>query len=200
MIALADRREGTSPAESAFIEQMKVRRSILGLSQGDVAERVAALGGNMYQQTIAKLESGQRALKLSEADILAKALGTTVHEMIADGYTPHPDLGIKDSMNKDLLEEEIGTVLRLLHEAEAEREHARVAYMHALDDQSRAQHIAMATRAAERAADERSNSLRIKYERLTKQLADWREYEQRTGNPARPRKRGPGFVGLKEEP
>ncbi|RPK69050.1 hypothetical protein EES44_07930 [Streptomyces sp. ADI96-15] len=38
----------------------------------------------MHQQTIAKLEAGQRSLKLSEADLLAQALNTTVHTMLAN--------------------------------------------------------------------------------------------------------------------
>lgn len=74
-------------AEDMFIRQMKRRRAALGLSQSDLAERAVALGGNMYQQTVAKLEAGQRALKLSEADILAKALGTTVQDMLSSAFT-----------------------------------------------------------------------------------------------------------------
>ncbi|MDT9689425.1 helix-turn-helix transcriptional regulator [Streptomyces sp. P9(2023)] len=72
-------------AEEAFIRQVRKIRVALDMSQVELAERVMALGGSMYQQTIAKLESGQRSLKLSEADLLARALGTTVHEMLAEG-------------------------------------------------------------------------------------------------------------------
>lgn len=71
-------------AEATFVRQMKQRRSYLGLSQTDLAERVVALGGNLYQQTIAKIEAGQRAIKLDEADALAAALGATVAEMLVD--------------------------------------------------------------------------------------------------------------------
>ncbi|WP_346167048.1 helix-turn-helix domain-containing protein [Streptomyces javensis] len=74
-------------AEDTFIRQMRRRRMALDLSQSDLAERAVALGGNLYQQTIAKLEAGQRALKLSEADILAKALGTTVQDMLASAFS-----------------------------------------------------------------------------------------------------------------
>lgn len=55
---------------------------MLGLSQAELAERIVALGGNMYQQTIAKLESGQRALRMAEADVIAAALGSTVADML----------------------------------------------------------------------------------------------------------------------
>ncbi|MGW3427535.1 helix-turn-helix domain-containing protein [Streptomyces melanosporofaciens] len=71
-------------AEAVFIRQMKRRRTRLGLSQSELADRVAELGGNLYQQTIAKIEAGKRAVRLSEADTLAHALGVTVAEMLTD--------------------------------------------------------------------------------------------------------------------
>lgn len=70
-------------AEVVFVRQMKRRRTRLGLSQSELADRVVALGGNLYQQTIAKMEAGKRSIRLAEADTLARALGTTVAEMLA---------------------------------------------------------------------------------------------------------------------
>ncbi|MFJ2701580.1 helix-turn-helix transcriptional regulator [Streptomyces sp. NPDC087428] len=75
-------------AEAAFISEMKRQRAKQNLSQGDLAERVKSLGGNMFQQTIAKLETGQRALRMSEADVIAGALGMTVSTMLAAAYAP----------------------------------------------------------------------------------------------------------------
>ncbi|MFE9853589.1 helix-turn-helix transcriptional regulator [Streptomyces sp. NPDC005576] len=75
-------------AEAAFISEMKRQRARQNLSQGDLAERVKSLGGNMFQQTIAKLETGQRALRMSEADVIAGALGMTVSTMLAAAYAP----------------------------------------------------------------------------------------------------------------
>ncbi|GGS48069.1 helix-turn-helix transcriptional regulator [Streptomyces violaceus] len=70
-------------AEDMFVRQMRRRRALLDLSQSELAERVAELGGGLYQQTIAKIESGQRALRLQEADLIAQALGTTVSQMLS---------------------------------------------------------------------------------------------------------------------
>lgn len=70
-------------AEDVFVRQMKRRRTALDLSQAQLANRIAELGGNLYQQTIAKIESGQRAVRLQEADLIAQALRSTVSEMLA---------------------------------------------------------------------------------------------------------------------
>ncbi|MCI3272117.1 helix-turn-helix transcriptional regulator [Streptomyces cylindrosporus] len=70
-------------AEDIFVRQMKRLRVAQGLSQAELADRVGELGGSLYQQTIAKIESGQRALRLQEADLIAKALRSSVSEMLA---------------------------------------------------------------------------------------------------------------------
>jgi transcriptional regulator with XRE-family HTH domain len=70
-------------AEDMFVTQMRRRRTLLDLSQSELAERVSRLGGSLYQQTIAKIESGQRAVRLQEADLIAQALGATVSEMLS---------------------------------------------------------------------------------------------------------------------
>ncbi|WP_432091790.1 helix-turn-helix domain-containing protein [Streptomyces sp. NRRL F-5630] len=72
-----------SEAERVFIQQMKARRQSLDLTQSALAKRVASMGGALYQQTIAKLESGERSLKLSEADLLARALDTTIQDLLS---------------------------------------------------------------------------------------------------------------------
>ncbi|MEU6098413.1 helix-turn-helix transcriptional regulator [Streptomyces sp. NPDC047079] len=69
-------------AEDVFVLQMRRRRAALGLSQAELADRVSKLGGSLYQQTIAKIESGSRAVRLQEADLIAQALGATVSEML----------------------------------------------------------------------------------------------------------------------
>ncbi|MFF1321476.1 helix-turn-helix transcriptional regulator [Streptomyces chartreusis] len=70
-------------AEDIFVRQMKRLRAAHGLSQSELADRVTELGGSLYQQTIAKIESGQRAVRLQEADLIAKALRSSVSEMLA---------------------------------------------------------------------------------------------------------------------
>lgn len=68
-------------AEKCFLRRVRSRRLELGLSQGDLAQRANALGVPLYQQTVAKLESGHRSLKFSEAEAMARALETTVAEL-----------------------------------------------------------------------------------------------------------------------
>jgi transcriptional regulator with XRE-family HTH domain len=71
-------------AEDIFIRQMKRYRQKLGLSQVDLAARITALGSSMYQQTIAKIESGHRAVRIAEADVIARALETSITDMLSD--------------------------------------------------------------------------------------------------------------------
>lgn len=70
-------------AEDIFVRQMKRLRAAHGLSQAELADRVRDLGGNLYQQTVAKIEAGQRAVRLQEADLIAQALRSSVSEMLA---------------------------------------------------------------------------------------------------------------------
>ncbi|MFX4294079.1 helix-turn-helix transcriptional regulator [Streptomyces bohaiensis] len=68
--------------EQLFAVRLRDRRIEDGLTQAELADRVAALGGQLYQQTIAKIETGARSIKLGEADVLARALGTTVGDLL----------------------------------------------------------------------------------------------------------------------
>lgn len=85
LIALDDDEQASAGrmAEDIFVRQMKRLRTAHGLSQAELADRVRELGGNLYQQTIAKIESGQRAVRLQEADLIAHALRSSVSEMLA---------------------------------------------------------------------------------------------------------------------
>lgn len=53
---------------------LRVLRTNADLTQGELAERLAAHGVPMSQQTIAKIESGSRSLRLSEAVAIVQAL------------------------------------------------------------------------------------------------------------------------------
>ncbi|MFI7234477.1 helix-turn-helix domain-containing protein [Streptomyces cyaneofuscatus] len=83
LIALGAEVQTPAPeeAEAHFLRRVRTRRIEMGLSQGDLAQRANALGVPLYQQTIAKLESGHRSLKFSEAEAIARALETTVAEL-----------------------------------------------------------------------------------------------------------------------
>ncbi|MFD3955853.1 MULTISPECIES: helix-turn-helix domain-containing protein [Streptomyces] len=84
-----------------FAEWLRSARSASGLSQGKVADAMNAEGFVFYQQTIAKVESGERPVRLDEATALARifgvdlgdALGTTAgggskHAPPAEGDAP----------------------------------------------------------------------------------------------------------------
>lgn len=52
--------------EKAMIEKFKVLREEHGLSQAELSARLAELGMDMHQTTIAKLEAGKRPLRVAE--------------------------------------------------------------------------------------------------------------------------------------
>ncbi|MFD5111477.1 helix-turn-helix domain-containing protein [Streptomyces sp. NPDC058391] len=116
--------EAGRTAESTFLRQMKHRRIALGMSQAELAERVSALGGALYQQTIAKLESGQRALRMSEADVLAAALGVTVQDMLTSGMSADGDSASNDSISARDLAAELVQVEERLAKVTLMTEHA----------------------------------------------------------------------------
>lgn len=142
-------------AEERFISNMKRLRTMLGLSQAELAERIVALGGNMYQQTIAKLESGQRALRMVEADVIAAALGSTVSDMLrhrsnAIRRASAPSLDeirselkqVEDSLEQATMRTEIATV-------ELDAAHQNIVVKQVEADRARAEHGALLARYAE---------------------------------------------------
>lgn len=165
-------------ADEAFIHEMRRRRALLGLSQGEMAARVSALGENLYQQTIAKIESGQRPLKLSEADAIAHALGSNVQEMLSAAYGEPPGR-FSDSRDTELLSEAVDEALAALQmaqteeaassaRAEASMEYARQAAAAMREDQ----HALLV-------AKEKVRTMQDRYQRYVTQLAAWREVEDR---------------------
>lgn len=77
----------TQPSE-VFLEQMRLIRTSEGLSQAELAERIAPhLGHSLDASTIARVESARRSVRLDEAVAIAKALGVRLDEMIPSEYT-----------------------------------------------------------------------------------------------------------------
>lgn len=60
-------------------------RARLGLSQGEVARRMADLGWPWYQQTVRRIEEGSRRAGAGEAKALARIFGTTVDRLMMPG-------------------------------------------------------------------------------------------------------------------
>lgn len=185
-------------AEEAFIAEMRRRRALMELSQGDLATRASALGDNLYQQTIAKLEAGQRALKLSEADAIARALGTTVQEMLSVANKDAQLSAQSDSRNMEALEAEVAQTLVELQQATA---HAAFAEERVATSAEMARQAGAEMREASHAhaaAQERVRLLQTRYAAIAAQLAKWRAVEEETGKRHRPQKRGSGFVPVED--
>lgn len=67
--------------ETVFRDSMKRRREILGINQTELARRMKALGYPFHQQTIQRVEAGERPIRLDEAYALAEILDTSVDSM-----------------------------------------------------------------------------------------------------------------------
>ncbi|MBT2429388.1 helix-turn-helix domain-containing protein [Streptomyces sp. ISL-112] len=65
-----------------FAEWLRSARSASGLSQGKVADAMNAEGFVFYQQTIAKVESGERPVRLDEATALARIFGADLSDTL----------------------------------------------------------------------------------------------------------------------
>lgn len=68
-------------AEANFVLRMRLLREARGLSQAEVAARATRLGVSMPQQTIARIETGKRTLRLDEAEVIARVLGSELTHM-----------------------------------------------------------------------------------------------------------------------
>lgn len=60
---------------------LRVLRTVAGLSQAELARNIEARGVQMVQQTVAKIETGQRSLRLHEAVATAEVLGVTIAQL-----------------------------------------------------------------------------------------------------------------------
>lgn len=67
--------------ENVFRENMKRRREILGMNQTDLARRMKAQGHAFHQQTIQRVEAGERPVRLDEAFAIADILESSVESM-----------------------------------------------------------------------------------------------------------------------
>ncbi|GAA1177838.1 helix-turn-helix transcriptional regulator [Nesterenkonia xinjiangensis] len=76
---------GNLGPDDYFRLNMKSERERKGWSQAQFAKELEASGGpTLHQQTVQKIESGTRSVKLTEASAIAKCLGVNVDDMLAD--------------------------------------------------------------------------------------------------------------------
>jgi transcriptional regulator with XRE-family HTH domain len=61
-----------------FSNWLRTARTQAGLSQQKVADAMTAQGLGFFQTTVAKIEQGQRPLRLDEAAALTRLFGTTI--------------------------------------------------------------------------------------------------------------------------
>ena len=73
--------DGDEQSEEHFRKNLRARREALGVSQAALAEDLERLGYPLVQQTIAKIESGKRPVRLDEAVALARALDTSLDQL-----------------------------------------------------------------------------------------------------------------------
>ena len=100
-------------ADDRFASRIAHRRTALGLTQQEVADRMAAAGTSVSHQTIWKWEAGETtprrtrlpalaaALVLAEETLLAWWLGTDVGGLRTTGRAPSPWEGLFDELSDD---------------------------------------------------------------------------------------------------
>ncbi|MGW7706318.1 helix-turn-helix transcriptional regulator [Streptomyces sp. NPDC054771] len=83
---MSERHQGVSApkAEANFALRMKLLREARGLSQAEIATRLSRMGVAVPQQTIARIETGKRSLRLDEATAIARALNADLLDMVQD--------------------------------------------------------------------------------------------------------------------
>lgn len=67
--------------ESNFRRHMKQARESHGISQSEMARKLKSRGLPFHQQTVQRLESGERPVRLDEAFLIAAELGLTIETM-----------------------------------------------------------------------------------------------------------------------
>ena len=114
------------PSEENFRKNLRARREAIGLTQAELAARLQRLGHAFVQQTVAKIESGNRPIRLDEAVALALATECSLDELASPllPETPEAVRAALKAARQRLAEEEreFPKRERLLEEARAEYE------------------------------------------------------------------------------
>jgi transcriptional regulator with XRE-family HTH domain len=105
--------------EANFVLRMRLLREARGISQAEIAARVTRMGIALPQQTIARIETGKRTLRLDEAEAIARALGVDLPDMIGNPVEVR-------NARKQLKEaqEQLGKLSEARFDAEVALEHA----------------------------------------------------------------------------
>lgn len=107
---------GAIPWEDNFRQHVKLRRELLELTQTDLAKQMKRKGFAFHQQTIQRIENGDRPIRLDEAFMLAEILQSRISTM-----TSPPDAGLGSLVYAiDRLRHESAQMSEGLHELFAE--------------------------------------------------------------------------------
>lgn len=85
-------------AEVMFGLGLRHVRQQRGWTQQDLAEHLAGLGLTLHQSVVARIETASRPVRLSEALLLARALGVELQDLLS---------GVEAVMNEDIARLEI---------------------------------------------------------------------------------------------
>lgn len=88
--------------EARFRDAMKALREKQGLTQTDVARRLRERGLSFHQSTVAKVETGERPIRLDEAYAIADALGSQVGDMARGGAPAAAEWEVKDAYEETM--------------------------------------------------------------------------------------------------
>lgn len=77
--------------ETQFIENVRLHRGTRGWSQEQLAQRLTAAGYPFRQQTVLKVENGQRPLRLGEAIALSALFGVSIDVLSGMREETHDD-------------------------------------------------------------------------------------------------------------
>ncbi|MYR57344.1 helix-turn-helix domain-containing protein [Streptomyces sp. SID625] len=122
-----------------FARRLRQERERLGISQAELARRMAALlGANVDSTAITRIEQQTRAVRLDEAVTAAEALGVPLITLVSDNYARENEAEIQKQLAELALAEQewerlrrkIHRITQTIQHLSAEREAFR---SHALD-------------------------------------------------------------------
>ena len=100
--------------ETTFVENMVTLRTRLGISQTELARRLANDHGlPFHQPTLQRIESGERPLKLTEAIVIANLLGSDLQTMMDDVSAEFGYRTLIDELTLTNLNEAVEDVVRI---------------------------------------------------------------------------------------
>lgn len=122
-----------------FARRLRQERERLGISQAELARRMAALlGTNVDSTAITRIEQQTRAVRLDEAVTAAEALGVPLITLVSDNYARKNEAEIQNQLAElalaeqewERLRQQIHRITQTIQQLSAEREAFR---SHALD-------------------------------------------------------------------